>query len=145
MRTRKRHAKTKQTLDVDVLPRRGKQHSAVQQTFGKQSNAILSVLQREFVYNTLTCGVYLSTRYKCTIHSVSQCFHMPHSHSHSDVNAALQIIILRPIRLGITCLYPECRVEPNDFNCSRMVHDFIKKLNMFEIIIAVQCLPEKRA
>ncbi len=45
-----------QTFDVDVLPRRGKQHSAVRQMFGKQPNAIgqLLVLQREFTYDTFS-------------------------------------------------------------------------------------------
>ncbi len=47
--------KMMQMFDVDVLPRRGKQHLAVRRTFGEQPNAIrkLSVLQREFVYDTL--------------------------------------------------------------------------------------------
>ncbi len=42
------HAKTKWLFNVDVLPRRGEQHSAVRRTFGKQPNTIyrLSVLQR---------------------------------------------------------------------------------------------------
>ncbi len=34
-RTQMRHAKMMQMFDVDLLPRRGKQHLAVRQTFGK--------------------------------------------------------------------------------------------------------------
>ncbi len=44
--TRTRHAKPKRMFDVDVLPRRGKQHSAVQWMFGKQPNAIRRLLMR---------------------------------------------------------------------------------------------------
>ncbi len=53
-RTRMRHSKTMWMVDVDVLPRQGKQHSAVWQMFGEQPNAIrrLSVHEREFAYNT---------------------------------------------------------------------------------------------
>ncbi len=53
-RLQTQHSKTMRMFDVDVLPRRGKQHSAVRQTFGKRPNAIrqLSVHQREFAYNT---------------------------------------------------------------------------------------------
>ncbi len=38
----------RKTFDIDELPRRGKQHSAVQQMFGEQPDAIhrLSVLQQ---------------------------------------------------------------------------------------------------
>ncbi len=57
MQTRMRHAKTMRTFDVDVFLRRGKQHSAVWWTFGKQPNAIhqLSVLQKKFAYDTFRC------------------------------------------------------------------------------------------
>ncbi len=53
-RTWTQHAKTMRMFDVDKFLRRGKQHSAVWQTFGKQPNAIcrLWVHQREFAYNT---------------------------------------------------------------------------------------------
>ncbi len=42
------------SFDVDLLPRRGKQYSAVWRMFGEQPNAIrrLSVHEREFAYNT---------------------------------------------------------------------------------------------
>ncbi len=56
-RMRMQHAKTMQTFDVNILPRRGKQHSALRRTFGEQLNAIcqLSVLQRKFTYDTFRC------------------------------------------------------------------------------------------
>ncbi len=56
-RTRMRLAKMMWMFDVDMLPRRGKQHSVVPRTFGKQPNTIhqLSVLQREFAYDTFRC------------------------------------------------------------------------------------------
>ncbi len=56
-RMRTRHAKMMRTFDVDVFLRRGKQHSAVQSTFGEQPNAILqmSVLQKKFAYDTFIC------------------------------------------------------------------------------------------
>ncbi len=49
-----RNANRMRTFDVDVLPRRGKQHSAVRRTFHEQPNAIrrLSIHQRKFAYNT---------------------------------------------------------------------------------------------
>ncbi len=55
MRTRTRHSKMMRTFDVDVLPRRGKQHLAVRRTFGEQPNAIrrLSVHQREGEANSI--------------------------------------------------------------------------------------------
>ncbi len=44
-------------FDVDTLPRRGKHHLAMWQMFSEQPNVIhqLSVLQREFTYNTFRC------------------------------------------------------------------------------------------
>ncbi len=59
-RTHRRHAKTKQIFDADMLPRGSKQYSLVRRTFSKQPNTIhrLSVLQREVVYNTFRCRVY---------------------------------------------------------------------------------------
>ncbi len=56
-RTRMWLAKMMQMFDVDMLPRRGKQHSAVRRMFGKQLNTIyqLLVLQREFAYDTFRC------------------------------------------------------------------------------------------
>ncbi len=62
-RTRTRHAKTMRTFNVDLFLRRGKQHSAVWQTFGKQPNTIhrLSVHKREFAYNTFISGRFAAS------------------------------------------------------------------------------------
>ncbi len=51
------HSKTMRTFDVDVFLRRGKQHSTVWWTFGKQPNAIrqISILQKKFAYDTFRC------------------------------------------------------------------------------------------
>ncbi len=64
MGMRTQHAKTKPSINVDELPRQGKQHSAVRGTFCEQPNAIcqLPVLQREFTYNTLCRSDSLSRR-----------------------------------------------------------------------------------
>ncbi len=58
MRTRR--AKMKQMFGVDMLKRRGKQHSAVRRMFGKEPNTIpkLLVLRRDFAYDTFRCRVY---------------------------------------------------------------------------------------
>ncbi len=52
-----RYADTMRMFDVDLLPRWGKQHSAVQRTFSEQPNVIrqLLELQRNFAYDTFRC------------------------------------------------------------------------------------------
>ncbi len=90
-----RHAKTKWTFDTDVLPKWGKQHSAVREMFGKQQNATckLTVLQRKFAYNMVRCMIYLLIRWMPNSVQMyrtfsSTCFCMPHSRLCSDVNPA---------------------------------------------------------
>ncbi len=93
-RMRTRHVKTKRMFDVDNLPRRGKQHSAVRWTFDEQPSAISRLLipQGEFTYDTLSirCLDECQTVCKSSIHSASSHCHMPCSHLCSDVNPALQ-------------------------------------------------------
>ncbi len=63
-RVRMWYGKTMRMFDVDVLPKRGKQHSAVRQMFGEQPNAIcqLLVLQRELTYDSFRCTWFIFLR-----------------------------------------------------------------------------------
>ncbi len=69
-----RHAKTKPLFSVGVLPRQGKQHSAVRETFSEQSNAIYQLLvqEREFAYNTFMYGRVAASE------NAEQCTNVPY-------------------------------------------------------------------
>ncbi len=69
-RMRMQHVKTKWLFNVNMLPKRGKQHLTARWSFGEQPNSIhrLSVFQREFTFNTFMWDLFsaLANAKQCT-------------------------------------------------------------------------------